>query len=1304
MTSPSRPFTGIRLVGVLLLAGGLAACGLVYFLFVERQQQYLVERNFRVLTSIGSQIESAARAEARVFENIARDKDGQNALRELWKARYQGARPDIPHMERARARMTVVRQDASYQLSIMLSNPSPPQPSPAPEKPPASPAAAPQPVNIQLPISRVTGPTLVGKIGPGSFETLLLVDADGKLLSGEGRWIDALGSAGLSELLAPTKDGHARPFNTISAMTTVEDVLVAGSLHKLFVTPCCTTMTGDGKRLVVAGLVSAAAFNEDSRAISTTIVKLGAMMLLLAAVGWPYLRLSLVGERQRLRRSDFFLLGLSGVASLAVVTVLVLDATAYWRLDHDHDAQLRLLADQVEAHAAAEMHAAYEQLNCLESQVVTSVAVRLTPDSGAREANAASRSEPAGAVSPCGSPTAAWSYPFFESVSLIDAAGLQQQKLSTLSWVPSKIPVADREYFKASRSGNLWRNPEMCPDGCILESLWSWTTGEPQAVLAKPFAKGNIAVASIAIPMLSLIRPVMPAGFQFAVIADDGKVLFHSDYQRNLNENLFQETDDSRRLRAQMHAHSSETLNLRYWGAAYRAFVKPMHGTPWSIVTMYRKDEAWALNREWLIVSFIFLGFYLFLWGILAAATLISDSSWVWPDAARKRQYHAVAWLHGCLLLIAAGSLYFSERGGLLRLAYLLPLIGWLGTAVILKQRRENSAQPGDEPVFQFSVAAGLTFAVCGIVPGALLFIASFQIHTQSYVKNNELDIARRIRGREAELARKYPVVPRGDVNIALDSKSAGQLHRDRYYDFLYGMNVADADKVDEPIESRQDFVLATIEEYLPYYSEASVRWRELIHDQAGDSSWRSYFDGSGRMVLVTADPSQSTRVESRVPSLLTSEVYEREPGTRIADLQAVGSSGPPMIMGTFVAGLGLLTFGIVWMLRRYIYLSGVVQPRWARVRLALDAGDNVFVRCNDQTTRQQIEGALPLKLGAIAQADDPARAWRRLLIDMDRSDEAVTAVLVDDFDDELDNVTLMDLKLGFMEDLVADSTRAVVVLARHSPSAMADSLRRSAVAAGGSASDRWTAVMRSFVVMDWRGTSDGPAGALAEIAVGSTEPGEAPRAESADVPRSTPAIGRKPTAAELFLDQESLSGDIYVRKLCDALRRLAAADQPLSREQIVDELVDRTTRHYQRIWNGCSDEDRVVLTHVAQDGLANWALRRGVRRLLAKRLLLKNPELRVMNDTFRQFLLSPACRKETRALESSNEPSAWDRLRLPFGMAMVGVGVFLFVTQKELYNAILGTTTAIAVSVPTLIRALGTLAGGQGPDSTKAA
>ena len=53
---------------------------------------------------------------------------------------------------------------------------------------------------------------------------------------------------------------------------------------------------------------------------------------------------------------------------------------------------------------------------------------------------------------------------------------------------------------------------------------------------------------------------MLPPGFEFAVIDHTGKVLFHSDRQRNVSENFFEETDDNRRLRAQVAAHSAEPV------------------------------------------------------------------------------------------------------------------------------------------------------------------------------------------------------------------------------------------------------------------------------------------------------------------------------------------------------------------------------------------------------------------------------------------------------------------------------------------------------------------------------------------------------------------------------------------------------------------------------------------------------------------------------------------------------------------------------------------------------------------------
>ena len=48
-------------------------------------------------------------------------------------------------------------------------------------------------------------------------------------------------------------------------------------------------------------------------------------------------------------------------------------------------------------------------------------------------------------------------------------------------------------------------------------------------------AKEPLAVTTLTIPMHSLIDPVMVPGFGFAVINDEGRVLFHSDPHHNLS-------------------------------------------------------------------------------------------------------------------------------------------------------------------------------------------------------------------------------------------------------------------------------------------------------------------------------------------------------------------------------------------------------------------------------------------------------------------------------------------------------------------------------------------------------------------------------------------------------------------------------------------------------------------------------------------------------------------------------------------------------------------------------------------------
>ena len=289
-------------------------------------------------------------------------------------------------------------------------------------------------------------------------------------------------------------------------------------------------------------------------------------------------------------------------------------------------------------------------------------------------------------------PAIKWRYPFFDTVAFIDTDGKQQLKLVTSENPSNLIDVGQRAYFKTIAKGGGWTANDFCnASPCALESVWSRTTGEAQSVLAKKTdlklrmgsEDRNLAVAAISFPMRSLIGPVLPPGFAFAVIDDTGDVLFHSDRQRNGNENFFVETDNNRRLRAQVAAHSADALNINYWGAQYRAYVKPMQLPGMYVVAMAQAERAWAINREWLVVTLTLLAAYLLLWLVLALFTLAPGASWVWPDPRRRERYRVVSIVCVVLLGIAVGTARYGTPAHLVSSGVVLPLVGW-GLAFLL--------------------------------------------------------------------------------------------------------------------------------------------------------------------------------------------------------------------------------------------------------------------------------------------------------------------------------------------------------------------------------------------------------------------------------------------------------------------------------------------------------------------------------------------------------------------------------------------------------------------------------------------
>ena len=290
--------------------------------------------------------------------------------------------------------------------------------------------------------------------------------------------------------------------------------------------------------------------------------------------------------------------------------------------------------------------------------------------------------------------------------------------------------------------------------------------------------------------------------------------------------------------------------------------------------------------------------------------------------------------------------------------------------------------------------------------------------------------------------------------------------------------------------------------------------------------------------------------------------------------------------------------------------------------------------------------------------------------------------MLLADFDEHLDDPKLTRRKLDWIERLAADQTRSLILLSSASPSLLDHAFRvESRGAVDPQVLERWRKVLASFVVINWR-AGHPRGGPPATVKPWWRELWErlhpSPGTWRAPTELGDALQARRDRSAREALRSEA-EADAFVRAVCASIEgRLAAhaavasvagTAMRLSPDQVLDEVAERTDAWYKRIWKTCSPDEQLVLAEIASEGFVNYKSRRTVRRLLARGLVTKDPSFRLMNTTFRRFVLSAPCQQDVHALEGTSDPSTWDRVRAPFLAALVGISLFFLVTQREMFN-----------------------------------
>jgi hypothetical protein len=305
----------------------------------------------------------------------------------------------------------------------------------------------------------------------------------------------------------------------------------------------------------------------------------------------------------------------------------------------------------------------------------------------------------------------------------------------------------------------------------------------------------------------------------------------------------------------------------------------------------------------------------------------------------------------------------------------------------------------------------------------------------------------------------------------------------------------------------------------------------------------------------------------------------------------------------------------------------------------------NIVVIGAPKTGRRQAITALPdtqmISFAELATKD----SWDRVILTHHR-------VGLYYFEFDLDNPETNDKKLKLLERLLyVEGKRVILVSAVDPMYYLACSVASaSADAASGSAAverlERWAAIFSKLQKVG--------------LPIDSPHPFQHPRLRGRDDRQSKDAFD--------VLQEECETQGALHEFGCRILPPVeSTSSASVERDKIIAQLLDQADPYYRLLWGTCTADERLVLFQLAYDGWANpkntkaiqHLLRRGlvVRRRMAKapgdaRRVARPVGLRIMNESFRTFVLRSQHPLEMERWEREGRESLWRALRLSFLVA----------------------------------------------------
>ncbi len=1180
----------------------------------------------------------------------------------------------------------------------------------------------------------------------------------------------------------------------LAQATNIQDVKLAGDDYKLFSRPVEMSIAVSGSdrpglRWIVCGLINEGHFRRERWAISYTVLIVFTAGMILAALSWSFLKLWLMGAKDRLRVADVYFLLFSAMIGAALLTLFSLYVYTYSSLSHEADEKLSAFAKDVHDNLHAEVRAALDELDRLNEDLLADTESRNLLNAKPQDTRASS-SPQAEKRRRIGESTKAalqpktlekthilkqehegeneHPYPFFTTAFWIDDDRQQRIKWTTRDATTRFVAVPPtRAYFnnikqerflhldRGAVSDNAKRKADRavrkdgetvqertCKDyndraehhDFWLEPITSSLTGVETVIISKKFCPPYSSwVAALDTRLLSMIDTVTPPGYGFSVIEAGGRVLFHSELAQHFEENFYDECDERAELRAAVEARQSTALGADYLGSGHSLYTLPVKDFPgWTIITYRDKQILRTAQLELLVVAAnLFLLYSLLLLALFVLIYLWNLNTgerveWLWARDEAIAFYRGVLFANVCFCLLFGAAIIYFERARLFWLAVAFPFFGLVVAAICLKLSgvlRKCGAGRSDNshPVIRcrawYVLMITTLMFLTSVMPAIAFFKLAYDEQMKLLAKHGQVKLAQDLRAREERIRAQYAAYAR---NLAPEiTRDAGRV-KDGWVEELIGKRLNwSPDEKRRPLDVYESVFLDTsreeamtdsrrnpppvaeqtvsdslpvtadlsetvsYEKYLSYLrpmvNRTSGEWAGLIGARSADGAWEWSEQEGNRLLLKTRE---TDAAEHAAPLHLRSSVP-------FLTLPVPGKTFWGTIWWAIIA-----IFAVLFVLLRFVVLRVFLLKLDDPVTM-LHAHD---FTCQGATKKHFVVlGAPFLDVGWLLNGSPVKRITLKDAVSKQNAEAEQNGELlaIDDFDYRSDDPGWNMKRLSLLEKLHKE--RSVIIFSRRDPfcfclaPACGSHQQKPSAASTANQMDRWMKVVSSFWVIhiEDKGERQSFMDSLCE--------------EKQKLIPPDAQADRRFAQYLRWLSRRLPNGDRHRAALYDSLadecapraylqnvgREILAHPKfkELSAEQLIRLLLEQAEAYYKAVWATCSPDQKLTLYYLAQDCLVS-AKNIEVRRLMRRGLIVRDPDVRLMNKSFRQFVLSTATPEEIRA--DARMDSSWSKLRLPLLLVLLGVALFLLVSHPELYSSSMAIITALATGIPTVFRLLG--------------